>query len=1114
MPTIREWLATLDMSEYEGRFAEHGIDFDVLTEIVDADLEKIGVLLGHRRKILRAIRDLGGPSADQHLLTSFDPVTAVFSEAERRHLTVMFVDLVGFTALASRSDPEELREIIAAYHRCGTSIITGARGFVAKYMGDGILAYFGYPHAREHDAEAAVRAGLALAEAVPKLTAADKLQVRIGIATGLVIVGDLIGSGRTYEPEIVGETPNLAARLQTIAEPGTVVIAEETQKLLGTLFDLQALPPHQLKGIAGPVQAYVALRSSPEEGRFSAMRSARPGALVGREREIDFLLEKWRIGTTGEGQIVLLCGDPGIGKSRLVAALVDQIKLAPTEYLPYFCSPHDTDSALYPIINQMMRAADFRPGDDAATKVQKLSALLGQTSTPIEDHALLAELLSLPNENSRSSRLMPLERRKQMIEALHRRLERRTSRGPVLVFFEDIQWIDPTTLDVLTQMIGRIAKMPILLIITFRSEFAAPWDAQPNMTNLVLDRLGTHDCRDLVRRVVSSALISAELIDEIIARADGVPLFVEEMTKAVLEAELATISVSKASNSPLSKPDIPATLHSLLLTRLDQMGEAKNVAQIGAAIGREFSFDLLCTVSEEAQARLLESLDRLSRADLLVRTGIPPHATFTFKHALFQEAAYGTLLRSARRALHKRIAQTLHEKFPELEDSQPEVIARHYSEADDVANAVTWWTKAAERGLRISAYREAISYAEHGIAAARRLGSDVEQRRSQMRFFTLRGQALFHSKGQAAPETISAFSRARELAASTSEGAERFSIYWGLWTGSFARAEIGPMREIAETFLREAQERPEMPELSVAYRLMGVTKWFAGDYVGSRQNLERALAGQAPESADYLASRFGYREDIITKCCLATVLWPLGEIRRANSLLEEALRAALESGHAPAIAIAHTYAYIIAELNRKPAEVASLAKVVIELSREHGLPLFLAAATSRLGWARWWNGDGAGETEFREGLVRFEEIDFRTYGPHSATLLAELEARSGHIEDALANLERQLQTVESTGECWMESEIYRVRGDICLLRTFPDSAEAERCFDRACEIARRQQTRVFELRAALPLSNLYQIRGRHHDAAILLASALSGLSEDVDLPEAREARGALERLGN
>jgi class 3 adenylate cyclase/tetratricopeptide (TPR) repeat protein len=1111
MPTIKDWLASLGMSEYEGRFVEHGIDFDVLTEIDDSDLEKIGVLLGHRRKILRGIRALSRLSPDKGAPEPSDRrATTVFNDGERRQLTVMFVDLVGFTALSSRSDPEELREIIAAYHRCCTNVITGERGFVAKYMGDGILAYFGYPHAREHDAEAAVRAALALVEAVSKLRVGDKLQVRIGIATGLVIVGDLIGDGHANEPEIIGDVPNLAARLQTVADPETIVIAEETRRLVGTLFDLQTLPSQQIKGFSFPVQAYVVLRSSSEGGRSLKARSGLLTELLGREKEVSFLLEQWRLSATDEGRVVLLCGDPGIGKSRLVAALLDTI--APRQCISYFCSPHHTHSALYPIISQMTRAADFQPGDDVATKLRKLTEVLAQSSTPAEERELFAELLSLRSETLQNARLTSLERRNRTIEALHRRLKQLTSHGPALVIVEDAQWIDPTSLDVLNKIISGIAAMPVLLIVTFRSDFSAPWNCQANVTTVVLDRLAQQDCRNLVRRVVSAEVLSAELVDEIVARADGVPLFVEEMTKALLETAAASRPSSKLSSVSIAQLDIPATLHGLLLTRLDQMGEAKVTAQIGAAIGREFSFELLSAVSEIAPAKLVDSLGRLLSVDLLVQTGSLPRATFTFKHALFQDAAYSTLLRSARRILHRRIAQTMHEGFAEMGESQPELLAHHYSEADDAASAVTWWTRACERGLRVSAYRETLSYVEHGIGISQRLNSASDQRRSEVRFLTLRGQALFHSKGQAAPETIAAFAQARELAATASDDAEKFSIYWGLWTGSFARAELRPMHEIAGTFLREALDRPDMPELSVAYRLWGITQWFAGDYLDARESLEQALATHDPKSADYLASRFGYREDIIAKCCLATIVWPLGETALANRLIAEALQAASESAHAPAIAIAHTYAYVIAELSRSSDQVASLAKVVVDLSREHGLPLFLTAAMSRLAWARWWEGDEAAEAEFTAGLLRFQEIDFRIYGPHNAILLAELQARSGRSDAALESLDRQVNTIEITGERWIESEIYRVRGDILLLHKPADLSQAERAFNRALQITRQQGTRVFELRAALSLAKLHRAREQNRVAANLLKATLAGLNGATDLPEVREASGILESL--
>jgi class 3 adenylate cyclase len=536
MQQVADWLEKLGLGQYAQRFAENDISFSVLSDLTDQDLKEIGVSLGHRRQLLRAITELTGREKDAPKAV----IAAPQDTAERRQVTVMFSDLVDSTALSARLDPEDLREVISAYQKCVAETVQCFGGFVAKYMGDGVLVYFGYPHAHEDDAERAVRAGLELVAAVSALKTRASLQARVGIATGLVVVGDLIGSGAAHEQAVVGEPPNLAARLQGIAKPNVVVIAESTRRLLGNLFELHDLGAKDLKGIAGPVRAWAALRPSSIESRFEALHATGLTALVGREEELELLLRRWSRAKTGEGQVVLLSGEAGVGKSRLTAALLEHLASEPHTRLRNFCSPQHTDSALYPTISQIERAAGFTHQDTPQAKLKKLDALLAQTSTSAHDAALFAKMLSLPNDGRyRPLELTPQQRRQKTLEALALQVVALSHQNPVLMIFEDAHWVDPTSLELLGRIVDKIPSLRVLLILTFRPEFAPPWIGRPYITPLTINRLAEREVGVMIDRVVGNNIIPASIRHDIIERADGIPLFVEEMTKAVLEAESA-----------------------------------------------------------------------------------------------------------------------------------------------------------------------------------------------------------------------------------------------------------------------------------------------------------------------------------------------------------------------------------------------------------------------------------------------------------------------------------------------------------------------------------------------------------------------------------------------
>src|SRR6202166_1064218 len=656
------WLRRLGLEQYEASYRENKISDTVLPRLTAEDLKDLGVgFVGHRRKLLDAIAALRAQVSAPTPPLSDAPLAihkAAKDTAERRQVTVMFSDLVGSTALSARMDPEDLREVIAAYQKCVAEAVRRFGGFVAKYMGDGVLIYFGYPQAHEDDAERAVRAGLQVIAGVTALKSPVPLQTRVGLATGMVVVGDLIGSGEAQERGIVGETPNLAARLQGIAEPNMVVLAEGTRKLLGNLFELEDLGAKDLKGIAGPVRAWAALRSSAAEGRFEALHTADLTALVGREEELELLLRRWSKSKSGEGQVVLLSGEAGIGKSRLTAALLE--RLAGEAHMRFFCSPQHTDSALYPIMNQMERAAGLAHDDKPQAKLDKLDAVLTQTSTSKEDGALFAEMLSLPNDGRYPTlHSAPEQRRQRTLEALTSQLAELARQQPVLMIFEDAHWVDPTSLEVLGRTVDRIKTLPTLLIVTSRPEFNAPWVGQSHVTSLTLNRLGEREAAGIIARLVGNKKLPADVLAEIVERTDGIPLFVEEMTKAVLEAESEGAARRTVAAVPSSALAVPASLHASLMARLDRLGPAQEIAQIGAAVGRGFSHTLLVAVARKPEGETASALDRLIAAGLLFRQGTPPHASYLFKHALVQDAVYGTLLREPRRALHARIAETI-----------------------------------------------------------------------------------------------------------------------------------------------------------------------------------------------------------------------------------------------------------------------------------------------------------------------------------------------------------------------------------------------------------------------------------------------------------------------
>ena len=914
---VGAWLRNLGLARYEAAFRENEIDIEVLPDLTEADLEKLGVLMGHRKRLLKAVAGLSGAdreSAPGQPVAKIDPPAN--DVADRRQLTVMFCDLVGSTALAARLDPEDMREIIAAYHKCLTTLIASNGGFVAKYMGDGVLAYFGYPQAHEHDAERAVRAGVDIVEAAPKLetSAGGPLHVRLGIATGIVVVGDLLGSGESQERGVVGDTPNLAARLQGIAEPDSVVIAEGTRKLLGDLFEFRDLGAQRLKGVAGPTPAWAVLRPSAQESRFEALHAGGLTALVGREEESELLLRRWAKAKAGEGQVVLLSGEAGIGKSRLSAALLERLMGEPHVRMRYFCSPQHTDSALYPIIGHMARAGGLARQDDPKAKLDKLDALLARSATSCEDAALLAEMMSLPNDGRYPTpELTSQQRRQKTLEALIEQIEAIARELPVLMIFEDAHWADPSSLEVFGRLVDEIDTLRVLLFVTFRPEFAAPWVGRSHVTALTINRLTPREVMALIDRVAGNRELPEHIRQDIVERADGIPLFVEEMTKAVIEAEGEGAASRMVAKFPTLALAVPASLHASLMARLDRLGPAKGVAQTGAAIGREFSHELLTIVLGLSEQELNSALDRLLQSELVSRQGMPPNSTYIFKHALVQDTAYGALLREPRRALHARIAEVLESQFPDVPESQPELLARHCTEAGLIEKAVGLWGKAGQRSLARSALVEAEAQFNRALALIASLPTTSALRLEQTKLQIGLSNALMLTMGYASPETKQLFEQARVFIARAEALGELpedplplFSVLYGFWVANFAGFKGVVLRELAKQFLALAQKQGGTVPIMIGYRLVGCSLLFTGEPVEGLADLDRAITLYDPSQHRMLTTGFGQDMGVVTRVWRAFACWLVGRPDTARSEADRALKDARETGHSATLLYALT----------------------------------------------------------------------------------------------------------------------------------------------------------------------------------------------------------------
>jgi class 3 adenylate cyclase/tetratricopeptide (TPR) repeat protein len=1109
---VGTWLSGLGLSQYEAVFRESEIDTDVLTELTDQHLKDLGVALGHRLRMLRAIRELADDAPVK--ASSAKPQDA----ADRRQLTVMFCDLVDSTALTAQLDPEDMGDLLRAFQRAVAAAVARFDGHVAKWTGDGASVYFGYPRAHEDDAERATRASIALVEAVGKLRRERgiALEVRIGISTGLVVVGELIGEGEARERGVVGDTPNLASRLQTLAEPDTVVVSESTRRLLGRNFELQPLGPQELKGFKSPVPAWSVLRERDNVSRFEASRSEAMTPFVGREQEIALLVNRWRRATKGEGQVALLSGEAGIGKSRILAALRERIGDERHLAFRYQCSPHHGNDAFYPVIGQIWRGAGFVSGEPAAARLDKLEMMISRAQLDIgEIVPYLASLLAIPTEGRYPAlEMSPSEVKERTIAALISMVVGVAKSVPVVMLLEDAHWIDPTSLDLTGRLVERVQDLAVLIVVTARPEFAAPWIGRPHFTALALNRFERSQVVTMIDRIMSSRALPTEVLDQIIAKTDGVPLFVEELTKSVLESGLLREEngayVLASALTPLA---IPSTLHDSLTARLDRLSPIKEIAQIGAAIGREFSYDLLEAVSPVRGQPLHNALHQLMETELIYGRGTPPKASYIFKHALVQDTAYVSLLRGRRQRIHADIAQVLRERS--AEEYPPAIIAHHFTEAGLAEQAAPYWLAAAELALSQSAPVEAEHQASAGLALIPRVTEGPERDALELGLLVARANAMIPLKSISAPETFAALADAKQLLdRGVGTDLQRVSILYGLCSASTLTARLKQALDFAYQIIEVAERQDDPTYRVVGYRQLGTLQFYAGKNREALQSLQKGNQYCDPRRQRALGYRFSWDQGVALRSFEVLVRLSLGLLDSAAQLSEQVRIELLSHGHATTVASA-TFSsqtwpkLVLGDLEALERESAELAAYCAE-KRVEQIRL-LASYHHAYACAM------RDPVERNIAVLRAALDALRRSGGNAGNSiikcnLAEALLTAGDLAGAEAVLEEGFAFVEQSGEQYWLAGLHRLCGHVALKRPEPDRPRAEACFKKAIEVARSQEARLLELRAAIDLAQLWRDTGSDSDPRAMLEPILAAIEGGETTRDVRNARAALAGL--
>jgi len=1043
-------------------------------------------------------------------------------DAARRQLTVMFCDVVDSTKLSGQLDPEEYREVLRAYQSACVEAIQRFDGYIAQHLGDGLLVYFGFPTAHEDDAQRAILAGLGMLDAMQTLNArlgqehGIRLSIRVGIHTGLTVIGD-IGAGEKHELLALGEAPNIAARIQSIAAPDTVAISADTSRLVEGYFTVDDLGRHALKGVAAPLQVYRTLRRSGAQSRLDVAGTRGLTPLVGREQEVGLLLERWHWVKEGQGQVVLLSGEAGIGKSRLVQVLKDHVTSEPHTRLECRSSPHYQNSALYPIIDLLHRLLQWQHDASPDEKLDTLAHALSQYRLPVQETIpLLAPLLSLaiPEDRYPPLTFSPQRQRQKTFEVLLAMLLELSAPRPGLFILEDLHWTDPSTLELLDLLMNQIPTVSLCALLTCRPTFQPPWSSRSYLTQVTLSRLSPPQVVRMAEHVAGGKRLPAEVLRQIVEKTDGVPLFVEEMTKAVLESGvLQEVHGQYELTGSVSALAIPATLHDSLMARLDRLVTAKAVAQYAAVIGRHFSYALLHAVSQVDEPTLQRELGRLVDAELLYQRGLPPQATYLFKHALIRDIAYESLLRSTRQGYHQRVATVLEEQFPETAVTQPELLAQHCAEAGLNAQAVRYWHQAGQEAIQRSAHAEAIAHFTQGLAILKTLPHTPERARQELAFQTSLGPALMAVRGYAAEEVEHVYLRARELSQEVDDTAEHVRALMGLYVLFFVRANHEAVHALTGELLQLGQALQDPLVLIQTYAHEGESLLWQGQFALARTHLEHAKSLYRPQRYAPSAYFYGHHPVVQKLGILGLVLWGLGYPEHAMQQCDQALTFAQGLSHQFSLAFALSVKVQLHQLRRETNIVQEHAEALVTVSTENGFPFRAAHGSMLLGWAMVDRGEAkAGIARIEEGLATFQTTGARLQSSWWLGLRAEAYGKLGQREEGLTVLAEALRAVDDTGEHFYEAELQRLRGEFLLQLSSDNQREAETCFRQAMPIAQNQQAKAWELRTATSLARLWQQQGKIPEARDLLAPVYTWFTEGFDTADVQDAKALLDEF--
>lgn len=1103
---------------------------DLKTEIVD--VLQLAVDEGGKVLVWTGRRTPSTPSAPEEPAgrraespTAGAPAAAesVPREAERRQLTVMFCDLVDSTNLAARLDPEDLREIVRDYQQVMAQVIQRFGGHVAQYLGDGVLVYFGYPVAHEDDGLRGVRSALEILTAMARLNTGFparhhvRLAVRVGIHTGPVVVGE-VGGGARHEHLALGETPNVAARLQGLAAPDSVVVSGATWRIVRGYFTSEDLGLHAVKGLAEPVAVHRILEESGAQTRLDFAAPGELTPLVGRESEMQLLLDRWARSKDGHGQAVLLSGEPGIGKSRLVDVLRHQVSSDGGLLIAFHCSPYHTNSALYPVIHHLERVLHFQRDETPETKLAKLERMLETYRFANERTvSLLAALLSVPVPEERYA-LRPSNpqlQKQQTLEALTGWLLEEAERGPVLTTFEDVHWADPSTIELVSLLFEHLPTERMLAVLTARAEFHPPWPPRSYLSHLTLNRLTRAQAEAMIGEAVHGERLPAEVVDQIVAKTDGIPLFIEELLKMILESGLLRAEATGyVLRGPLPALAIPTTLQDSLMARLDRLASARETAQLGAALGREFSYEMIHAVSSIDETALQQALGQLVEAELIYRRGWPPAASYSFKHALIRDAAYQSLLKSRRRVYHERIAHVLEDRFPETRETQPELLAHHYTEAGSTEQAIVYWQRAGQRAIERSANVEAIAYLTQALELLTLLPEGTERAAQELTLRIALGVPLIATRGYAAFEVERTYARARELSGQAGETPQLANILWGLWVFYLTGGPLETALQMAEQYRALAEHRQETPLLLETCQLQGIALFYLGEFVRARPHLERGSRLYDPEQHHALIFQHGGADTgvaIMTHEALA--LWALGYPDQAREKMHAGLQCARALGHPFSLAFAHYFYAWFHKLCREEGVVHQAATAAIGICDEYGFPFWGLSSTALRGSTIMEGGaEAEGIAAMQQALTAFEAMGAQLYRPELLGLLGAALGRTGRAEEGLSVLTKAFAAMEKSQERWWHPELHRLRGELLGVASGDHAGEAERAFHEALAVARRQQARSWELRAAMSLSRLWQRQAKATQARALLADVYGGFTEGFETADLREAHGLLADL--